>query len=125
HVGYVCDASFPTVIMTHWGRDRTRGERFDLAWLVHGQTLKNATALGLHDRGQLAPGLRADINVIDIERLRLGFPEFLNDLPGGATRVVQRADGYSHTFVAGQEVYANGEHTGALPGRLVRGSRSA
>jgi N-acyl-D-aspartate/D-glutamate deacylase len=121
HVGTICDASFPTTLLTHWGRDRRRGERLDLAALVQAQTARTAAALGLRDRGMLTPGLKADVNVIDFDNLTLRAPHFAFDLPAGGRRLMQRADGYLHTFVSGQEVYADGEHTGALPGRLVRG----
>ena len=122
HVGTICDASFPTTLLTHWVRDRTRGERFPLELMVKRQTLDTARALGFADRGALRPGLRADINVIDLDGLRLHAPRIVHDLPAGGKRLVQRADGYRHTFVAGVETYADGEWTGATPGRLVRGT---
>ena len=120
HCGYICDASYPTFLMTHWGRDRTRGEKLPLEFLVHGQTLRNAQAMGIMDRGALKPGMRADINLIDFERLNLTRPEILHDLPAGGRRLVQHASGYVQTLVAGQVVMDNGQATGALPGRLVR-----
>jgi N-acyl-D-aspartate/D-glutamate deacylase len=123
HVGTICDASFPTTMLTHWVRDRTRGERLPLPHVVAMQTSRTAAMAGLLDRGRLAPGMRADVNVIDLEGLTLRPPEISFDLPAGGKRFLQRADGYLHTFVAGEETYAAGEATGALPGRLVRGSR--
>ena len=122
HVGTICDASFPTTLLTHWVRDRTRGERFPLEFVVKRQTADTAAAMGFTDRGRLAPGLRADVNVIDLDNLTLHKPEMAHDLPAGGKRLVQRVDGYRHTFVAGVETYADGEWTGATPGRLVRGA---
>ena len=124
HVGTICDGSFPTTLLAHWGRDRARGPKFELAWLVSRQSRATAEAVGLLDRGLLAEGYRADINVIDFDHLQLHAPQLSFDLPAGGKRFLQSADGYRHTFVAGVETYVNGEATGALPGRLVRGSRS-
>ncbi|MCC5954021.1 MAG: amidohydrolase family protein [Acidimicrobiia bacterium] len=121
HVGTICDASFPTYLLTHWARDRRRGPRLPLEHLVARQTSATADAVGLADRGRLAPGMRADLNVVDLEGLTLHRPELRHDLPTGAKRFVQRADGYRHTFVAGTETMCDGEWTGATPGRLVRG----
>ncbi len=123
HVGTICDASFPTTLLTHWARDRDRGERLGLSRLIAKQTSRTAAVVGLADRGTLAPGRRADVNVIDLDGLTLHPPMLQFDLPAGGKRLLQRADGYLHTLVAGQETYANGEHTGALPGRLVRGAQ--
>jgi N-acyl-D-aspartate/D-glutamate deacylase len=125
HVGTICDGSFPTTMLTHWVRDRSRGERMDLALVVAKQTSKTATMIGLHDRGLVAEGMRADLNVIDLDGLTLHRPTMAFDLPAGGKRLLQGADGYLHTFVSGEEVYAQGEHTGALPGRLVRGGQPA
>ena len=124
HVGTICDGSFPTTMLTHWGRDRTHGRKFDLAWLVSRQTRATAEAVGLLDRGLLTPGHRGDINVIDFDSLQLHAPHLAFDLPAGGKRFLQDVDGYRHTFVAGVETYADGQATGALPGRLVRGSRT-
>ena len=124
HVGTICDGSFPTFLLTHWVRDRERG-KLDLADVVRRQCRETARTVGLHDRGVLAPGYRADVNVVDLPALTIHAPEFRYDLPGGSKRMVQRADGYRHTFVAGVETYAQGDATGALPGRLVRGARPA
>ena len=121
HVGTICDASFPTTLLTHWCRDRQRGERIDLPWIVSRQARETAAAVGLRDRGVLVSGMKADINVIDFDELRLRPPEMAYDLPAGGKRLLQRAEGYLHTFVSGEEVYADGAHTGALPGKLVRG----
>jgi N-acyl-D-aspartate/D-glutamate deacylase len=123
HVGTICDASYPTYLLTHWTRDRTRGERLPLPFVVRRQTMDTARAVGLTDRGVVAPGMRADLNVVDLEGLRLGPPRMVHDLPAGGKRLVQRVDGYRHTFVAGEETYADGEWTGATPGRLLRGPR--
>jgi N-acyl-D-aspartate/D-glutamate deacylase len=125
HVGTICDGSFPTTMLTHWVRDRTRGERLPLEHVVAMQTSRTAALVGLLDRGAVAPGMRADLNVIDMDGLRLHAPAIVHDLPAGGRRFVQRADGYLHTIVAGEETYANGEPTSALPGRLVRGSQPA
>ncbi|WP_319455849.1 MULTISPECIES: N-acyl-D-amino-acid deacylase family protein [unclassified Mycobacterium] len=124
HVSIICDASFPTTMLTHWGRDRTAGPKFGLPWIIHRQSRVNAQAIGLDDRGMLAPGYKADVNVIDFENLTLRAPSIVADLPAGGRRVMQPADGYLHTFVSGVEVYTSGEATGALPGRLIRGARS-
>jgi N-acyl-D-aspartate/D-glutamate deacylase len=122
HVGVLCDASALTYGLTHWTRDRAEG-RFPLEWMVRRLTRDNARAIGLHDRGVLAPGYRADVNVIDYDRLRLRVPEVVYDLPSGGRRLMQRTDGYTATIVAGQLVWRDGTPTGALPGRLVRGAR--
>ena len=124
HVGLICDASSTTSMITHWTRDRARGPRLPLGFVVKRLSRDNAVALGLRDRGLVAPGCKADINVIDYDRLRVRAPEVLYDLPAGGKRMVQRADGYVATLVSGVPVYEEGEETGALPGRLVRGARS-
>jgi len=124
HVGTICDGSFPTTMLTHWARDRSRGERLPLEHVVAMQTSRTARLVGLLDRGVLAPGMRADVNVVDMDGLRLHRPEIVHDLPAGGRRFVQRADGYRHTIVAGEETYADGDPTGARPGRLVRGARA-
>jgi N-acyl-D-aspartate/D-glutamate deacylase len=124
HVGAICDASFPTTLLQYWGRDRNRG-RFEIPFIVEQQCARTARFLGLHDRGLVAPGFRADLNVIDFENLRVRRPEVHFDLPAGGRRLMQRADGYMHTIVHGVETYASGEATGELPGRLVRRARSS
>jgi N-acyl-D-aspartate/D-glutamate deacylase len=120
HVGVICDAGAPTFLLTHWSRDRRRGPRLPLAFLVRKQTREAALAYGLSDRGLLAPGCKADINVIEFDRLRLRAPEVVYDLPAGGKRLVQKAEGYRHIFVAGVETLRDDAHTGALPGKLVR-----
>ena len=119
HVGTICDGSFSTTLLTHWGRDRADG-RLPLQDLVRMHCRDTAAAVGLHDRGQLLPGLRADVNVIDFDNLTALRPEIHHDLPAGGRRMLQRARGYLHTICAGQEIYADGQATGALPGRLIR-----
>ena len=123
HVGMICDASFPTSLLTHWTRDRTRGPRLPLPFVIKRQAADTAALVGLHDRGRLTPGLRADLNVIDYDRLTLHAPEAAYDLPAGGRRLVQRAGGYVATVVAGQVTYRDGVPTAALPGRLVPGAR--
>ncbi len=123
HVGTICDASYPTYLLTHWARDRTRGDGLPLEFLVHKQTRGNAMAYGLADRGLLAPGYRADVNVVDFDALSVDRPKLVYDLPTGGKRLVQRSSGYRHTLVAGVEVSADGEFTGERPGRLVRGAQ--
>ena len=124
HVGTICDGSFPTSLLAMWGRDRGQG-RIDLPTIAARHCRDTARTVGLHDRGVLAPGYRGDLNVIDHDNLRLHRPEMHYDLPAGGKRLLQRADGYLHTFVAGVETYAGGEATGALPGRLLRGATPA
>jgi len=121
HLGVICDASAPTLLLTHWTRDRTRGPKFALEWAVHKQTQVGAAAMGLSDRGALVPGLKADINVIDYDALTLLRPEVVYDLPAGGRRLIQRAKGYRHVFVRGVEVVADDEFTGQMPGQLIRG----
>src|SRR5262245_28459633 len=124
HVGVICDASSPTSLLTLWGRDRTRGPKLPLEFLVAKQTRGTAEAYGLLDRGLLAPGHKADINVIDFAALALKRPEVVYDLPAGGRRLIQRATGYRHTFNAGVETVHNDELTGERPGRLVRGAQT-
>jgi N-acyl-D-aspartate/D-glutamate deacylase len=124
HVGTICDASFITTLLTHWGRDRKDG-RFGLPYLVQQHCRDTARTVGLYDRGVLAPGYRADVNVIDFDNLRLERPEIHHDLPAGGRRLLQGVRGYKHTVVAGVETYRDGEATGALPGKLVRGAQPA
>ena len=125
HCGVIADAGMPTFILTHWARDRTKGAQFPLEFLVRKLTSDTARAYGLNDRGQLKPGLLADVNVIDFEKLRLFRPEAITDLPAGGKRLVQRAEGYRYTVKSGQVTFEDGVHTGALPGGLVRGGREA
>ncbi len=125
HLGLICDASYSTFTLTHWVRDRKRGARVPLPWAVHALTRRNALAIGLTDRGLVAAGMKADINVIDFEHLKLHAPSVAYDLPGGGRRVTQKADGYVATLVNGVVTYREGQPTGALPGRLVRSSELA
>ena len=120
HCGLICDASMPTYLLTHWARDRHRGPKISLEAAVRLQTSRTASVFGLHDRGELVPGKRADINLIDLDGLRLHEPEMVFDLPAGGRRLIQRADGYVATFVLGQQTFAHGTPTGERPGRLVR-----
>jgi N-acyl-D-aspartate/D-glutamate deacylase len=120
HVGTICDASFPTWLLSYWGRDRAEG-RFPLPWLVRQQARETARHLGLTDRGEVAVGQRADLNVIDLARLGLRRPRLHADLPAGGRRLLQEATGYRATLVAGEVVREDGASTGARPGRVVRG----
>jgi N-acyl-D-aspartate/D-glutamate deacylase len=123
HVGAICDASIETYMLTHWVRDRSRGERLPLELVVRKMTSDTAALYGLGDRGTLEPGKKADLNVIDLERLQLHRPEMHYDLPAGARRLLQHADGYDATIVSGEVVMRDGADTGARPGALVRGAR--
>ena len=123
HCGVICDGGTPTFMLTHWTRDRSRGPKLALEHVIRRQTSETAELYGLGDRGAIRPGLRADINVIDYDRLTFGPPRMAHDLPGGARRLVQRAEGYDATFVAGVQTVDHDEFTGELPGRLVRGPR--
>lgn len=125
HVGMICDGSFPTSNLTLWTRDRTRGPKLPLEKMVRAQTLDTAETVGLYDRGLIEVGYRADLNVIDYDRLTLHAPEPVYDLPAGGRRLIQRASGYVATVCAGQITYRDGEPTDALPGRLVRGAQVA
>lgn len=122
HCGVIADAGMPTFIMTHWGRDRTKGDKMELEFIVNALTAKTAEVYGMFDRGLIKEGMIADFNVIDFEALRLFRPEAVFDLPTGGRRLVQRAEGYEATIKAGEVIFRNGEHTGALPGKLVRRS---
>ena len=124
HVGVLCDSSAISYMLTHWTRDRTRGAKFPLPWVIKRLTRDSATAIGLRDRGVLAPGYKADINIIDYDKLQLRPPEVVYDLPSGGRRLVQRTDGYVATIVSGLPVYRDGNATGALPGHLVRGAQA-
>ena len=120
HCGQICDSSLPTYMLTHWTRDRHRGPKFGLEFVVKRLAGETADYFGFADRGHLEPGKKADVNVIDLAGLRLHHPEMRHDLPAGGKRLVQRADGYTATIVSGVPVFENGEETGARPGRLVR-----
>jgi len=123
HYGMICDASYTTHALTYWTRDRP-GERWSLPWAVQQLTDVPARMIGLGDRGRLAPGYKADLNVIDLDNLRVAAPHPEHNLPGGGRRLEQKAEGYRATVVGGEITYRDGEFTGALPGRLVRGARS-
>jgi N-acyl-D-amino-acid deacylase len=123
HCGVICDASMPTFMLTHWTRDRWRGERLELEWVVKKQTHDTASLYGLADRGTLQPGMIADVNIIDYENLTLGNPAVVADLPAGGHRLVQSAAGYVATIKSGTLTFDGGADTGARPGRLLRGAR--
>ncbi|MGA2891366.1 MAG: amidohydrolase family protein [Xanthobacteraceae bacterium] len=123
HCTSIVDAGVPTFMLMHWGRDRSRGPRLPLEHLVKRQTSETADFFGLGDRGRLKPGLRADVNLIDFDGLTVQKPELVHDMPAGGRRFVQRVKGYEATLVAGEPIFERGEHTGALPGRLVRAGR--
>ena len=122
HMRFACDAAMPTFMLSFWVRDRSRGPRLPLEDAVHKLTQKNAELYGLTDRGVLAPGKRADVNVIDHQRLSLHMPEMVFDLPGGGRRLIQGSTGYLATLVAGEVTRRDDAETGARPGRLVRSS---
>ncbi|HVX76648.1 MAG TPA: amidohydrolase family protein [Bradyrhizobium sp.] len=123
HCGIICDASFPTYLLTHWTRDRKRGEKLSIPFVVAAQSRKTALSVGLNDRGLLAPGYKADINVIDYDRLHLHPPKVHYDLPVGGRRLLQKVDGYDATIVSGVVTQRGGEATGQRPGRLIRGAQ--
>jgi N-acyl-D-aspartate/D-glutamate deacylase len=122
HVGFILDAGFPTWLLTYWGRER---RRFAVEELVRRLTSDTASAAGLGDRGVVAVGKKADLNVIDYDRLAFGRPYVAYDLPAGGKRLLQKAHGYQATIVSGVVTYREGEATGALPGKVVRGQRAA
>lgn len=124
HVGAICDASMTTYLITHWTRDRTRGPKLSIEFAVKKMTKDTADLYSLNDRGQLKVGYKADMNVIDYDRLRLDLPYIVNDLPGGAKRLIQKAEGYTATIVSGEVTFRNGEETGARPGVVIRGAQS-
>ncbi len=123
HCSSILDAGMPTFMLTHWVRDRSRGPRLALEFVVKRQTSEPARFFGLHDRGVLDVGKKADLNIIDFAGLRTEKPEVVYDLPAGGRRLVQKVAGYKATFVSGVPVFEEGAHTGALPGRLVRAGR--
>ncbi|MCA9503569.1 MAG: amidohydrolase family protein [Spirochaetaceae bacterium] len=125
HCGVICDASLQTFMLTHWVRDRKRGPKVPLEQAVARMTRDTARVYGLLDRGVIAPGYKADFNVIDFDNLALLRPEMAFDLPGGARRLLQRARGYDATIVSGEVTMEKGEATGARPGRLLRGAQPA
>jgi N-acyl-D-aspartate/D-glutamate deacylase len=123
HCGIICDASFPTYLLTHWTRDRTRGEKLSIPFVVAAQSRKTALSVGLYDRGVIAPGFKADVNVIDYDRLHLHPPKVHYDLPVGGRRLLQQVDGYDATIVSGVVTQRGGHATGNRPGRLIRGTQ--
>lgn len=123
HCGVICDASLNTFMLTHWVRDRERGDKLPLEFSIKRQTSETADFFGFHDRGRLKPGLKADVNVIDFDALRLHHPHMVYDLPAGGRRLVQRVDGYDVTMVSGTPIFERGQETGARPGKLVRAGR--
>lgn len=125
HCGIICDASVPTFLLTHWVRDRERGEKIPIEKIVESQTSRTAHFYGMKDRGVIAPGMKADVNVIDFEGLQIHAPEMVYDLPANGRRLVQKIEGYKYTVKSGEVTFENGEPTGALPGRLVRGPQAA
>jgi N-acyl-D-aspartate/D-glutamate deacylase len=124
HCGMICDGSFPTFLLSHWGRERTRGEKLPLEALVKSQSRDTARLVGLDDRGTLEPGMKADVNLIDFDRVGMNQPEIVYDLPAGGKRLLQRATGYATTIQSGEVTFEDGEATGALPGKLVRGPQT-
>jgi N-acyl-D-aspartate/D-glutamate deacylase len=123
HCGIICDASFPTYLLTHWTRDRKRGEKLTIPFVVAAQSRKTALSVGLTDRGLIAPGYKADVNVIDYDRLHLHPPKVHYDLPVGGRRLLQDVDGYEATIVSGMVTRRQGEATGRRPGKLIRGAQ--
>jgi len=124
HCGIICDASFPTYLLTHWTRDRSRGDKLSIPFVVAAQSRKTALSVGLADRGLLALGYKADVNIIDYDRLHLHPPKVHYDLPVGGRRLMQEVDGYDATIVAGRVTRRGGQATGARPGRLIRGAQA-
>ncbi len=122
HCSSITDASVPSWMLIHWGRDRSRGPQLPLELLVKRQTSETAAFFGFHDRGVLAVGKKADVNVIDHKAMRLHVPEVRYDLPKNGRRLVQRVDGYHLTMVSGTATFEHGQYTGATPGKLVRAS---
>ncbi len=123
-VTILCDAGYPTFLLSYWTRDRPSG-RVSLPWAIKALTQDTARAVGLHDRGILAVGYKADLNIIDYERMNVYRPYITSDLPGGGSRLVDDPDGYVATIVSGKTVYSHGKPTGELPGKLVRGRQEA
>jgi len=125
HVGVLCDASVPTYMLAYATRDRTKGPQLSLEFVVHKMSQDTAGVYGLTDRGVIAEGYKADINVINYDQVRLHDPEMVFDLPSGGKRLIQKADGYVATICGGVVTYENGVHTGQMPGRLIRGGQTA
>jgi N-acyl-D-aspartate/D-glutamate deacylase len=125
HCGLIADASMPTFLLTYWVRDRSRGERIPLEKIVASQTRETASFYGMQDRGVIAPGMKADLNVIDFDALHIHAPEMVYDLPAEGRRLIQKVDGYRYTVCSGEVTYEDGTPTGKLPGKLVRGPQPA
>jgi len=125
HVGAICDASMTTYLLTHWTRDRERGPKLPIEFAVKKMTKDTASLYDLNDRGQIAVGFKADLNVIDYDGLRLDLPYLVNDLPGGSKRLIQKARGYTATIVSGEVTFRDGVETGVRPGRVIRGAQAA
>ena len=123
HCSLICDASLQTYYLERWAEQN--GGPLSIERVIKGLTSDTARSVGLEDRGVIAPGYRADLNVIDLAKSKVGRPEMIHDLPTGATRLHQGAGGYDATIVAGEVTYRQGEPTGALPGRLIRGAQPA
>ena len=123
HCGLICDASMPTTNLSHWARDREAGKKLPLEMLIRKQTKDTAETFGLFDRGEIKPGMLADINIIDFEKLNVSHPKMIHDLPLGGRRLVQDATGYVATIKSGEIISENGKATGALPGNLIRGKQ--
>ena len=123
HCGLICDASMPTTNLSHWARDREAGKKLPLEMLIRKQTKDTAETFGLFDRGEIKPGMLADINIVDFEQLNVSHPKMIHDLPLGGRRLVQDATGYVATIKSGEIISENGKATGALPGNLIRGKQ--
>jgi len=123
HCGLICDASMPTTNISHWGRDRKAGKKFPLELLIRKQTKDTAETYGLFDRGEIKPGMLADLNIIDLDKLNVSHPKMIHDLPLGGRRLVQDATGYVATIKSGNVVSRNGKATGILPGKVIRGKQ--
>jgi N-acyl-D-aspartate/D-glutamate deacylase len=120
HYGTICDSSYPTFVLAYWTRDRTLGKKLPLPWAIRALSHANTEAIGIKDRGLVAPGLLADLNVIDYDALQLRAPQMVHNLPAGGGRLTQQAEGYVATIKSGVITYRNGQPTGQLPGRLLR-----
>jgi N-acyl-D-aspartate/D-glutamate deacylase len=125
HCGAICDASMTTFMLTHWARDRKRGEKIPVEWVVRKMTRETAELYGLEDRGCIKEGFKADLNIINHETLKLELPYLAHDLPGGARRLIQKAHGYEATIVSGEVTFRRGEETGARPGKVIRGPQAS
>ena len=125
HCTIISDASFATFLLTHWARDAAPSERMPIEFVIQRQCADTARMVGLLDRGVIAPGYKADVNLIDFDKLSIGRPEMIYDLPANGKRLVQRATGYVATIVSGAVAFRDGEPTGSLRGQLVRGAQPA